>query len=427
MKLAKPSAKQKDLIYNSNAKINIAYGGVRGGKNWSIDVRLVRYFLTELEGLFAFIGETKSVIYRNVFIDLFEILGSDNYEYNKHNGSGYIFGKPFQVFDYSNVRSVRKLRGSTLGGAMITEVLFCPEDVLDETLKRMSITDSKLFCDTNTGSPFHYINEKYIKNEKLKESGIVKSFHFTYEDNNSLPADYVSSLLKLYPVGTLKHDRYIRGLWTIAEGLILDNFIPAKHVLDPGQIPEAFYQVIIGIDYGIVNPTVFLKIGVINNKYYVYKEYYYSSKKKGKQKTDSNYATDLLVFTEDLNKQRIYIDPSAASLKLEIKNKFRTVGRVSGLKDANNNVSKGIDIVNNLLAEGKLYISSACVNVLSEISNYIWNRKHAEVTGLEKPIKDNDHAMDALRYALATHKFKSVTIDTEDYDTEEDPYASYRY
>jgi phage terminase large subunit len=130
---------------------------------------------------------------------------------------------------------------------------------------------------------------------------------------------------------------------------------------------------------------------------WVEKEYYWDCNKQGRQKLNSELADDVYEFLEPYAIKGIYIDPSAAAMKLELRRKGMHV------IDANNDVYNGIEMMTNEMAKGNLYVLRECKNLIREIQNYVWDSKKAK-QGLDEPIKKGDHAVDALRYAIATHK-----------------------
>ena len=91
----------------------------------------------------------------------------------------------------------------------------------------------------------------------------------------------------------------------------------------------------------------------------------------------------------------VVIDPSALSLKTELRN------RGYRMKDANNDVINGIRYVSTMFALKKLLINKKCKSLINELHSYVWDAKAAE-HGDERPVKTNDHAVDALRYGIAT-------------------------
>lgn len=428
-----------DFIENSNSKINIAYGGKRAGKNFCINIRLIKYLTTEPISnplsLFGFFGESKGSVERNFFQDLFQLIGESNYLYNAQRGNGYIFKRPFQIFDYSNSRSIRKLQGSTLGGAAVTELAYCRQEVFDDLQFRLSVTGSICFIDFNPDfTPFHWINTDFVEGEKAEEKikkGIIKVWHFTYQDNPSLDNEYIKKLLILYPVGSLGYKRYILGLIVMAEGICFYNFNEERHIRKAKDMPRMsqYEYFIISVDPGTSNAFGALKIGVKTelieirkghylkaSKYYVFQEYYYDSKDKEKPLTEAQYCINLAKFIKDIPNPFIYVDSSRASFKQEIRTNLLINMRNLGvdiakyrytLKDPyyyiegkqTNEVNKSIDIVNQMYAMDLIVISEDCKVLKNQISSYTWDEKKLAV-GIEEPIKKFDHLCDAKRYGI---------------------------
>ena len=186
------------------------------------------------------------------------------------------------------------------------------------------------------------------------------------------------------------------GEWGIVEGHIFDMFTQ-DNVYNHDFIKQGMRY--IAVDYGTVNPMVFLDIWHIENKYYVVREFYYDSKKTGKQKTDSEYIQDLASFIGDTSNHHmpvyVVIDPSAASFKVEV----RRLGIRQ--KDADNAVLDGIRHLSNLFETRRVMIHGSCENLIRELHAYRWDEK-ASQRGKEQPIKEQDHAVDALRYFAKT-------------------------
>jgi len=186
------------------------------------------------------------------------------------------------------------------------------------------------------------------------------------------------------------------GDWGVVEGNIFDMFTE-ENTYNRDFVKTGMRY--IAIDYGTVNPMVFLDIWDEGEAVYVAKEFYYDSRKTGKQKTDSEYAMELKKFLGDMSNNNypvyVVIDPSAASFKLEV----RKLG--IRVKDADNGVLDGIRHLSNLFEMKKVFVHEDCENTIAELESYAWDEKAAKV-GREQPIKDNDHTCDALRYFAKT-------------------------
>jgi PBSX family phage terminase large subunit len=198
-----------------------------------------------------------------------------------------------------------------------------------------------------------------------------------------------------------------------AEGAIYDFFDTKVHVIDFPQSQAREY--IVGIDYGTTNPCTFILLGYNPSSYpnlWVAAEYYFDSRVHQRQKTDAEYADDLKKFLQNYNTSAIYVDPSAASFRVELqKSGFNNV------YEAKNEVADGIRFVSKYLNVGILKICQNCLNLIKEFQSYVWDPKSQKL-GIDKPLKENDHALDALRYAVYSHFYNkdSTRISAEELD-----------
>jgi phage terminase large subunit len=167
----------------------------------------------------------------------------------------------------------------------------------------------------------------------------------------------------------------------------------SKHVLPPEGLPQQYDDIFAAIDYGTSNPFAVSLLGVVGEKIYLIDEYHYDGKKERRQKTDGEYARDMERFLSGYEDIRLVVDPSAASFKVECRKRGMTV------KDAENDVLNGIRLVSQLLAAGRLFVSSRCIETIREFTNYIWDPS-AQKRGLDVPLKQSDHHLDSLRYGV---------------------------
>ena len=404
------SKEQADVLFNSNAPINICDGPVRSGKNFIENVRLTSYLHDEPKSAptspFVFGGVSKDSVYRNCLRDLFKILGEGNYTYSVSKGKGLIkckYGwREFYSFAFKDADDFKVLRGDTIGGFLLTEGTLCHPNFFNEILARKaSIDDSCGFIDTNPDSPYHWLYKDYITDENLLNSGYVKRFRFNLDSNRSLTEKSKEILKALYKPGTLLYKRMIEGLWVLAQGLVYDNFEDDKNTCDDKALPRDFDYLAVAGDFGTSNPCVFLLIGVKNNIIYVIDEYYYDSKIELRQKTPEQYTNDLVEFIGNRRLEGGYFDPSALPLTAAIKQKAFSLN----LKIVDNSVGEGIATVSTLFHQGKLIINRRCKNLIREVYSYVWDVNASIRKGEDVVKKENDHALDALRYFCHT-KFK---------------------
>lgn len=326
----------------------------------------------------------------------------------KKDLKGEYFNIPYEGFEDKNfyIRGHdkngddKKIQGMTLAYWYCDEATNMTEDFFNMALSRLSLEYSKSILTCNPGSPYHYLKVNYI--DKSDEIESFKYYSFTMEDNPTLDKGYIKDLKQMY--NGVFYDRYILGKWVIAEGLIFSNFNKDKHVKNftNEEIIElkrnASSKMYIGIDYGTNNATVFLKFLKQNNKFYLLEEYYHSGRDTNIKKSTSDYALELKKFIgEDYNRLNgIYIDPSASYFFEELKK----IGIGKTLK-SNNNVMFGIQKVQDILENNYLIINEKCVKTIKELEQYAWDENAAK-RGEDKPLKINDHCMDALRYVIYT-------------------------
>ncbi len=387
-----PSPLQLQSYRESNAKINIWEGAVRSGKTY---ISLWR-FLTELsegpEGQYVIITRTYDSFKRNVLPELSKMIGADAKHYSGKREL-HIYGKTVHIVGADDERAENKIRGPTFSGAYVDEITIIPETVFRMLISRCAMFGAKIFGTTNPDSPYHW-----LKRDFLTDNPDVKSWQFTLEDNPELTTDSKEYLRRQYT--GLWYQRFIEGKWVQAEGSVYDYFSEKLHVID--FAPSYTGSYIVGVDYGTTNPCSFVLIGHDPSRYpnfWVQSEYYYDSRIHQRQKTDTEYADDFKKFIEGYPIKAIYIDPCAVSFRMELQREG-----VMNLYEGENDVLNGIRFVSKLINNGTLKICRSCKNVIKEFQSYVWDKKSA-LTGIDKPKKENDHALDAIRYALYTHLF----------------------
>ena len=386
------SAKQALSLRDSNAKINIWEGSVRSGKTYVSVWRFLKELSYGPPGEYCIITRTYDSFKRNLLPQITSKIGCDaKYYAGKREIS--IWGKNVHVVSADDERAESKIRGPTFSGAYVDEITIIPESVFKMLVSRCAMKEAKIFGTTNPDSPYHWLKRDYLEN-----NSDVISWRFNLDDNPELTDDERAYLRRQYK--GLWYQRFIEGLWVQAEGAIYDFFDPQLHVIDfPPGPPEYF---LCGIDYGTTNPCAFVLLGVNRSKFpnmWVEDCYYFDSKIRQRQKTDSEYAADLERFLANRVVRAIYCDPSAASFKLEIARHG-----ITNVYDAENEVVDGIRMVSNYLNNGSLKICRNCDHLIKEFQSYVWDSR-SQITGIDKPLKENDHLLDALRYIIYTHFF----------------------
>lgn len=401
----------------------IADGAIRSGKTVSMSLSFAMWAMSTFNGQnFAMCGKTIGSFRRNVLFWLKLMLKSRGYSVIDRRADNLIIIRKgdtenyFYIFGGKDERSQDLIQGITLAGVFFDEVALMPESFVNQATGRCSVEGSKFWFNCNPDGPYHWFKVNWIDKstgylgkerveqirkkaaEEGKDPGLkeILYLHFTMDDNLSLSEEIKARYRSMY-IGVF-FKRYILGLWAAAEGVIYDMFDPEKHVKN---IKEFFRILVNGnryvsCDYGTQNATVFLLWNKgIDGKWYCIREYYYSGRDKGKQKTDAEYADDLKKWLDGTRIKAMIVDPSAASFIAELRKRGYKVIK------ANNDVLDGIRLVGMLLNLEMLIFSSSCTETIKEFASYIWDEKAAE-HGEDKPVKQHDHGCDAVRYFVST-------------------------
>ena len=386
------TGKQAEYIRNANHRWNVACGAVRSGKSYCQISYCIPARLTErkgLRGLRVILGATRANIERNILQPMRDIYGDAVASSINSQNFAKILGEKVYCIGADNVRQVSKIRGSEIAYCAIDEATDINEEVFEMLKSRLSLPWSCCDATTNPAYPSHYFKQ-FLDSA---EHGVdIYCQNYTIYDNPFLPPDYVAALETEY-AGTVWYDRYILGKWTLAEGLIYPSY---TEIIQPTPSMEPTRRVL-SVDYGTQNAFSAGLWGEYGVTWWREREYYYSGRDKGIQKTDEEYAQDLDKFTDgigsDFAKLPVVIDPSAASFiaLLRKRGKYRVI-------PADNSVADGIRETATAMHNGRIKVDPCCRNWLSEVQGYVWDDSAAE----DRPVKVNDHAMDDMRYFVKT-------------------------
>lgn len=397
------SKKQKKVLtwWLSNSPVSdkdgiIADGAIRSGKTISMSLSFAIWAMSSFNGQnFGMCGKTIGSFRRNVLFWLKLMLKARKYKVEDKRADNLVIVSKgevtnyFYIFGGKDERSQDLIQGITLAGVFFDEVVLMPESFVNQATGRCSVEGSKFWFNCNPDGPYHWFNINWI--EKRDEKNILY-LHFTMDDNLSLSEQIKKRYRSMY--SGVFYDRYIKGLWKIADGVIYSMFDKEKHIVKAYDYQYKEYY--ISCDYGTQNATVFGLWGKVNdNLHIMMKEYYYSGRDTGIQKTDLEYAIDLKEFTKGYNIKYVIVDPSAAS--------FITQLRKEGFKviKAKNAVIDGIRLVASLLNQFKILFDERCEETFKEFGSYVWDIEACK-KGEDEVKKEHDHSMDQIRYYCST-------------------------
>ena len=391
MKIEKMSEKQLQILdfVVSDDLYLICDGAVRSGKTVFMSAAFVIWAMEYYDRTnFAICGKTVQSAERNVLKPLQEnesLPYTMSYKVSTKVLTVRCGSKEnyFYIFGGKDESSYMLIQGLTLAGVLFDEVALMPRSFVEQALSRaISFEHPKYWFNCNPESPNHYFYKEWIVNPKAGTTHL----HFLLEDNPILTPTMIERTKAMY--SGVFYDRYIRGLWVIAEGIIYPMFSGAVPTVE-----RKYTRFVISMDYGIQNPTAMLLWGYCDGVWYQVKEYYHSGRETNEQKTDQDYYDELERLAGDLPIECLIVDPSATSFIALVKQKKRFK-----VRKARNDVLEGIQKTASAIQQGKILVNDCCVNTIKEYGLYSWDTK----ADVDRPIKENDHAMDATRYFVNT-------------------------
>lgn len=381
------SPKQNEYIRNANRRWGLKVGAVRSGKSYVDIAGVIPYRLRTLRdesGLNVILGVSKETIERNVLQPMREIYTDKIVGSINSRNIAKVCGVDVYCLGAEKISQVAKIQGSSIKYCYGDEIAKWNKDVFAMLQSRLDKPYSRFDGSCNPEYPGHWLKQ-FIDNPEI--DAYIQPY--TIFDNPFLPPEFVDNLCKEY-TGTVYYKRYILGEWAMAEGLIY----PMYEAAIENEPSENASQYIISMDYGTQNAFAAILWGKYGDVWYGLREYYYSGRDTGTQKTDEEYGEDIDEWVADIDGNiKVAIDPSAASFIALLRKK----PKFSVMK-ANNDVADGIRETATALQTGKIKISPSMKNWKKEIEGYVWDETAQE----DKPVKVNDHLMDAMRYFVKT-------------------------
>ena len=394
------SQKQLTSIRESTRPVNIWHGSIRSGKTIASLIAFTHWLHTDAPpGGIGIVGRTTDSIRRNVLEPLRQ-LHPALCDYRNTTTRATIMGRPVYLFGVNDAQAEEKLRGVTLAGAYVDEITTIKEPFFVQLLGRLSVTGARLYGTTNPDNPRHWFKTRYLDQQDALGWGV---WHFRMTDNPGLSADYVAAKEREFTGAWFR--RFILGEWTSAEGAVYDMWDEARHLVKWADLPLMWAILAVGIDYGTTNPSAGIMLAMSQDgTLYAIDEWADLAVDGQRRSTDAEQSASLRAWlarphlpqATSLTPRHLIIDPSAASFITQLQ-----VDGARGLTRADNHVTDGIRTVARLFSTGRLYVTDRCPNLRRELPGYVWDTRASE-RGTDKPVKQDDHFVDALRYAVHT-------------------------
>ena len=379
----------------------ICDGAVRSGKTLVMGVSFFCWAMSSFNEMkFGLCGKTIVSLRRNVvdvILPVLRDLGFTCSDCVSKNILTVSFGgnsNTFHLFGGKDEGSAALVQGVTFAGVLFDEVALQPRSFVEQACARCSVEGSKFWFNCNPESPAHWFYREWIK--KAKERNALY-LHFRMEDNPSLSKEIRRRYERMYS-GAF-YERFILGKWTAAQGAVYDFFDETFVRPAPHGKAERYY---VSCDYGTANPASFGIWGLWNGVWFRIREFYFASRVEGFQKTDEEYAEELIELCRGCEISGVVVDPSAASFIETLRRRGMPVMK------AKNDVLSGIRLTADMLKNGGIVICDQCRDAIREFSLYVWDENSAG----DVPKKENDHSMDEIRYFVST-----VAADNTEYFT----------
>ena len=393
------SPKQKKVLTwwmpgspESSKEAIVCDGAVRSGKTLAMGLGFFLWAMASFDGQrFGVCGKTISSLRRNVLSEILPRLAELGATYKEKRTENLVtvtfkgHRNQFYIFGGRDESSASLIQGITFAGILLDEVALMPRSFVDQACARCSVAGSRLWFNCNPEGPGHWFYKTWILEAEKRN---CLRLHFTMEDNPALSESIRKRYERLY-TGVF-YRRFILGQWVQAEGRVYDFFGPDMIKPVPKGDFEKWY---VSCDYGTVNPTSMGLWGLQGGVWYRVQEFYHDSRQTGLQLTDEEYAQKLKDLVGQRKLTAVIVDPSAASFIAVLKrNGFRVT-------KAENDVISGIRLTSDSLKEGRIVICEGCDDCIREMDAYVWDL-NSEAKDRVK--KQNDHAMDDMRYFVAT-------------------------
>ncbi|MER2080726.1 MAG: PBSX family phage terminase large subunit [Ruminococcus sp.] len=371
----------------------ICDGAVRSGKTFCMSLSFVIWSFYFRGGSdFALCGKTIRSLRRNMVTPVMPLLHALGFSCEEKLSQNLLLvtyrgrQKRFYLFGGKDEASASLIQGMTLAGVLFDEVALMPRSFVEQALARCSVDGSRFWFNCNPEHPEHWFHTEWIRQREAKNALYL---HFTMDDNPTLSEEVKRRYESLY--SGVFYERFVRGKWVAVYGSVYPFMAEEKYYFD---VPRGEFETyVISCDYGTVNPASFGLWGRLEGCWYRIDEYYFDSRAEGFQKTDEEHYEGLRGLAGDRKIRQVVVDPSAASF-IEV---IRRHGEYK-VTPAQNDVVNGIRRVSQALKQGDIRICRSCAAARREFSLYRWDCDRRA----DAPVKQNDHAMDDIRYFVTT-------------------------
>lgn len=408
------SEKQKKILAfpYSNYNAIICDGAVRSGKTSIMTISFVRWAMENFSGQrFGVCGKTVDSCCKNLIEPLISMrYAKDRYTLRWRRSQKILEvwrGRRvnyFEVFGGRDESSFALIQGRTLAGVLLDEVVLMPESFVNQALARCSVEGTKFWFSCNPGNPNHWFKKEWIDQ---REDHNALYLHFDMADNPSLSEKTLERYQSMY-TGVF-YDRYVRGLWVPAEGLVYQYF--ANHteeflIDDPLQWSKEnhkrFYKIMLGVDFGgTKSHTAFKAVGITYDWcVVVLDEEHIDSETLDPDKLNGKFLEFVNRVQAAYGEAQARGDNEESVLIRGLQNTVKKAGLHTAVLNAiKMQINDRIKLTILLMAQKRLFIARKCEHMIDAFQTAVYDPKSFEDVRLDDGTSDID-SLDAFEYCL---------------------------
>lgn len=408
------SAKQKKILAYPYSKYDalICDGAVRSGKTSIMMWAYVRWAMENFSGQrFGVCGRTVDSCTKNIIVPFTAMsLAKERYIVRWRRGDKVMEVRRgavtnyFEVFGGKDEASYTLIQGRTLAGVLLDEVVLMPRSFVEQALARCSVDGARLWFSCNPGSPHHWFYQEWIKRSRERNALYL---HFEMTDNPGLSKRTLERYENMY--AGIFYDRYVRGLWVAAEGIVYKDFAndTEKYLIgDPlewaKQNGTSFSIISIGVDFGgTKSATKFQATGITKNfRVVALEEEYIKNEEIDPDALNRRFATFCQLITSKYGYSQTRADSAETVLIRGLDHTAQKLRLGTQVKNAlKMQITDRIRLVVLLMKQGRFKVSRNCPHLIDALQSAIYDPDKFEDERLDDGTSDID-SLDAFEYSI---------------------------
>ena len=408
------SPKQKKILAFPYSKYDalICDGAVRSGKTSIMMWAFVRWAMENFSGQrFGVCGRTVDSCTKNIIVPFTAMsLAKERYIIRWRRGDKVMEVRRgavtnyFEVFGGKDEASYALIQGRTLAGVLLDEVVLMPRSFVEQALARCSVDGARLWFSCNPGSPHHWFYQEWIKRSRERNALYL---HFEMTDNPGLSKRTLERYENMY--AGIFYDRYVRGLWVAAEGIVYKDFAndTEKYLIgDPlewaKQNGTSFSIISIGVDFGgTKSATKFQATGITKDfRVVALEEEYIKNEEVDPDALNRRFATFCQLITSKYGYSQTRADSAETVLIRGLDHTAQKMHLGTQVKNAMKlQITDRIRLVVLLMKQGRFKVSRNCPHLIDALQSAIYDPDKFEDERLDDGTSDID-SLDAFEYSI---------------------------